>query len=74
MDDFKTSRARGSIHGHINWKGGKHSDLIYARYVNGVERVAESIELDGVLFVPFRECGDSENVCACRVPNNAHNA
>ena len=44
------------IRGEIHWRGGmRPTTLSYARYVNGQERMAEWVELDGVRYVP--ECG-----------------
>ena len=41
------------IHGAIHWKDhDRDTPLSYARFVNGVERIAKSIELDGVEFYP----------------------
>ena len=48
------------IRGEIHWRGGmRPTPLSYARYVNGQERVAEHVELDGVRYVPEGEdCPD----------------
>lgn len=40
------------IHGMICWDCGRPSDLSYARIVNGHERRALWIDLDGVRYVP----------------------
>lgn len=48
--------ARGSIHGHVHWDNGRHTDFIYARIVNGEERNADYIELDGERYERVREC------------------
>lgn len=45
------------IRGEIRWTDGQRpSELSYARYVNGQERKAEYVELDGVKYVPERTC------------------
>lgn len=47
------------IEGQINWNADHMpTPLNYARYVDSVERVAESIELDDVLFAPVVRCVD----------------
>jgi len=46
------------IDGAVHWQGGTESELHYARFVNGEERKAEYIELDGVKHVPERTCKD----------------
>lgn len=38
------------IHGKVHWKDGTASELAFARTVNGVEREASYVELDGELF------------------------
>lgn len=50
------------IEGQINWNADHMpTPLNYARYVDSVERVAESIELDDVLFVPVVRCKDCQH-------------
>lgn len=49
-------QAPRGIDGAVHWQGGTESELHYARFVNGEERKAECIELDGVKFVPERTC------------------
>ena len=45
------------IRGQINWANGhRPTPLSYARFVDGEERRAVSIELDGVEYAPVREC------------------
>lgn len=45
------------IKGRIVWKDGQRpTPLDYARYVNGAERVAVYIELDGERYERVREC------------------
>lgn len=59
MSDCNTNAmsAPKPLEGQINWCGDHMpTPLNYARYVDGVERVAESIELDDVLFVPVVRC------------------
>ena len=49
------------ISGEIVWGNGhRPSPLSYARYVNGVERVADRITLDGVMYVPWNEVVSNE--------------
>ena len=54
MSDCSTQacNAPRGIDGRIAWTDGKESELHYARFVNGVERRADYIELDGVRYVP----------------------
>ena len=48
------------IEGQINWNADHMpTPLNYARYVDSVERVAESIEFDGVRYERVRECRDA---------------
>ena len=49
-------QAPRGIDGAVHWQGGTESELHYARFVNGEERKAECIELDGVRFERVREC------------------
>ena len=44
------------IEGFIHWIGGKLSKLDYARFVDGQERKADYIELDGDRFERVRTC------------------
>lgn len=45
------------IRGQINWANGhRPTPLSYARFVNGEERIAESVEIDGVVYAPERLC------------------
>ena len=44
------------IDGEIGWDNGNTSELHYARFVNGEERKAEYVEIDGVRYVPERTC------------------
>lgn len=53
MSEYHEGVARG-IHGAIRWDDGTDSQLAYARYVNGRERHAVRVELDGVRYVPAR--------------------
>ena len=57
MSDCSTNafKAQG-IGGHIVWQGLPASPLAFARYVNGTERVAKCIELDGERYERVREC------------------
>lgn len=64
MSDYSTNAfantgARGSIHGRIYWDNGRHTDFIYARIVNGEERKADYIMIDGERYERVMEC---ENV------------
>ena len=64
MGDCSTQawNAPHGIDGAIHWNIGE-SELHYARFVNGEERNAEYIELDGVKYVPERTCySDNEPV------------
>ena len=49
-------QAPRGIAGAVHWQGGTESELHYARFVNGEERKAEYIELDGVRYAPKRTC------------------
>ena len=49
-------QAPRGIEGAIHWNNGNTSELHYARFVNGEERKAECIELDGVRFERVRTC------------------
>ena len=55
-NELTSTSARGSIHGHIHWDNGRHTDFIYARIVNGEERKADFIEFDGERYERVREC------------------
>lgn len=52
-DEHHEGVAHG-IHGRIRWDDGTESRLAYARLVNGRERRAVHVELDGVRYVPAR--------------------
>lgn len=59
MNDCSTNAmsAPKPIHGEIFWKDGmRPTPLSYARYVNGVERVADHIDFDGERYERVREC------------------
>ena len=58
MGDCSTQawNAPRGIDGAVHWDNGNTSELHYARFVNGEERKAECIELDGVKFAPERTC------------------
>ena len=56
-NELTSTSARGSIHGHIHWDNGRHTDFIYARIVNGEERKADFIEFDGERYERVKECG-----------------
>lgn len=45
-------QAPRGIDGAVHWQDGTESELHYARFVNGEERKADYIEIDGVKFVP----------------------
>ena len=53
-------QAPRGIDGAIHWNNGNTSELHYARFVNGEERKAEYVELDGVKFVPELACEPEE--------------
>ena len=57
MGDCSTQawNAPRGIDGAIHWNIGE-SELHFARYVNGEERKAEYVEIDGVKFAPERTC------------------
>ena len=60
------------IEGQINWNADHMpTPLNYARYVDSVERVAESIELDDVLFVPVVRCVDCKHAFKVTWPNHS---
>lgn len=53
MSDCSTNAfAEGGIHGAVHWNDGLLSKLSYPRAVNGVERRAEWVEIEGVRFYP----------------------
>ena len=59
MSDCSTNAmsAPKPIHGEIVWKDGmRPTPLSYARYVNGVERIADHIDFDGERYERVREC------------------
>ena len=66
MSDCSTNAmsAPKPIHGEIVWKDGmRPTPLSYARYVNGVERVADHIDFDGERYERVRTCEDTGRYC-----------
>ena len=47
---------RRGIHGRVAWEDGSECELHYARFVNGSERRADFVEIDGERFAPERTC------------------
>ena len=62
-NELTSTSARGSIHGHIHWDNGRHTDFIYARIVNGEERKADFIEFDGERYERVTYCRDCSWFC-----------
>ena len=61
MSDKEAWNAPRGIDGAIHWITGV-SELHYARYVNGEERKAEYVELDGVKFVSEQRIAELEKL------------